>query len=135
MVRFLAGFWPIIALAFPVLELAGIVALWHKIGAWTLLWLLADVFLGAALIASERATFMPRMMQGMMDGGNPIALLMDSGLRFMAGVLFIFPGMISDVVALILLLWSGLRPPPRMPPGRGPAANDDVIEGDFRRVD
>jgi hypothetical protein len=49
----------------------------------------------------------------------------------------IFPGAISDVIALVLLLWAGFRPPPPPPRPRGPgsAANDDVIEGDFRRVD
>jgi UPF0716 protein FxsA len=136
MVRFLVSLWPIIALAFPLLELAGIIYIWHQIGAWTLLWLLASVFAGSSLIAAERQTFMPRLAVVMAGGENPLSVLMGSGLRFLAGVLLIFPGAISDVLALIMLMWSFSRPSgPRMPRGPGSAANDDVIEGEFRRMD
>lgn len=132
----LARFWPIIALAFPVLEIVGIVLVWGEIGAWTLLWLLLAMLAGSALISLERVAFMPGLAAAMLGGGNPFQLLKVSGLRFLAGVLLIFPGAISDAFALLLLLWAGFRPPPpRMPRGPGAAANDDVIEGDFRRID
>ncbi|TCJ17100.1 FxsA family protein [Parasulfuritortus cantonensis] len=133
----LARFWPIIALAFPVLEIIGIVRIWDAVGIWTLVWLLLDVAAGAALIALERAAFMPVMAATMMGGGNPFEALKASGLRFLAGVMLIFPGPISDAIALILLVWAGFRPPVPEPirRPRGAAANDDVIEGDFRRVD
>jgi UPF0716 protein FxsA len=145
MVRFLAGLWPIIALGFPLLELAGIISIWHQIGAWTLLWLLASVFAGSSLIAAERQTFMPRLARG----ENPFAVLKGSGLRFLAGGLLIFPGMISDVMALILLLWSSSHPAPatqhwaandaehepEVQRDTGPKREDSVIEGDFRRMD
>ena len=60
------------------------------------------------------------------------------GLVLLAGVLLIFPGVISDLIALILLL--PLRGPQlgagQSAPGEGPrAANDSVIEGEFSRVD
>lgn len=133
----LARFWPIIALAFPVLEIIGIVRVWDAIGAWTLVWLLLAVFLGSALISLERVAFMPVMAATMMAGGNPFEVLKASGLRFLAGLLLIFPGAITDVMALFLLVWAGFRPalahPARRPPGA--AANDEVIEGDFRRID
>ena len=45
----------------------------------------------------------------------------------MAGLLLIFPGVVSDGLALLLLIWP--RPP-------APAAPDsDVIEGEYRRED
>ncbi|MDD4881146.1 MAG: FxsA family protein [Gallionellaceae bacterium] len=133
----LARFWPIIALAFPVLEIIGIISIWDRIGAWTLLWLLLAVLAGSALISLERIAFMPSLAAAMATGGNPFEAIKASGLRFLAGVLLIFPGAISDVMALILLLWAGFQPPAPPPARRGPdrAANDDVIEGDFRRVD
>lgn len=144
MVRFLASLWPIIALAFPLLELYGIVTVWHWIGGWTLLWLLASGIAGAFLIATERLTFMPRMVGVMMGGADPFAVLKGSGLRFLAGILLVFPGFFSDLLAGVLLLISLFQPTP--PAGnwqdmsggmRNPhrAANDDVIEGDFHRVD
>lgn len=144
MVRFVASLWPIIALAFPLLELYGIVTVWHWIGAWTLLWLLASALAGIALIATEQRTFMPRMVGAMMGGEHPFAALKGIGLRFMAGVLLLFPGFFSDILAGAFLLVALFQPAPAKPRwddgpevGRGPgkAANDDVIEGEFRRMD
>lgn len=133
----LARFWPIIALAFPVLELIGIIRIWDAIGVWTLAWLLLAVLAGSALISLERVAFMPVMAATMMNGGNPFDAIKASGLRFLAGMLLIFPGAISDVMALFMLVWAGFRPPLAQPVRRAPgaAANDDIIEGDFRRVD
>lgn len=132
----LVRFWPIIALAFPVLEIAGIVFFWGEIGAWTLLWLLATVVFGAALISAERIAFVPGMAATLLSGGNPVQALLASGLRFLAGILFIIPGPVSDVVAVGLLLWAGMRPPPpNLPGGPGRKPGDEVIEGDYRRVD
>jgi UPF0716 protein FxsA len=149
MVRFLAGLWPIIALAFPLLELAGIITVWHQIGAWTLLLLLASVFAGSSLIAAERLAFMPRMASVMAGGANPFAVLKGSGLRFLAGALLIFPGFISDGIALILLLWSQTHPAPTTTHWAANDADHDagverdtgakpeggVIEGEFKRMD
>jgi UPF0716 protein FxsA len=133
----LARFWPIIALAFPVLEIIGIVLIWDKIGFWTLAWLFLAVLAGSALIALERVAFLPGLAASVLAGANPLASLKSSGLRFLAGMLLIFPGAMSDGVAVLLLLWAGFRPAlpaqVRRPPGS--AANDDVIEGDYRRVD
>lgn len=132
----LARFWPIIALAFPVLEIIGIVLVWDRIGFWTLLWLLLAMLAGMALIALERVAFLPGLAAAMLAGGNPFDSLKASGLRFLAGLLLIIPGPLSDAAALLLLLWAGLRPsPPAMPRRPGQAANDDVIDGDYRRVD
>jgi UPF0716 protein FxsA len=132
----LARFWPIIAVALPVLEIVGIVLIWGKLGFWTLLWLLLAVIAGSALISLERVAFMPGLAASMLAGGNPFQALKTSGLRFLAGLLLIFPGVISDVAALILLLLSGFRPTAPAAPRRPTrAANDDVIEGDFRRMD
>lgn len=146
MVRFLVSLWPIIALAFPLLELYGIVTVWHWIGGWTLVWLLAAALAGGALIAAERLTFMPRMVGVMMGGENPFAALKGSGMRFLAGALLMFPGFFSDILAGLFLLLSLFQPTPTMrhwqgeddgprAPGPGRAANDDVIEGEYHRVD
>lgn len=146
MFRLVAGLWPIIALAFPLLELFGIVAVWHLEGAWTLAWLLLGMFAGTALLAAERVTFMPRLVGVMMGGEPPFAALKGSGLRVLAGLLLIFPGFISDALAAVLLLWSLLQPAPRIRhwngaakddayASRSRAANDDAIEGEYHRVD
>lgn len=127
----LARFWPIIALAFPVLEIVGLALTWGRIGAWTLLWLLLAALAGAALIALERVAFLPALAAAVLAGKSPLASMQASGLRFLAGLLLIFPGVLSDALALCLVAWAGLRPPP--PPRR--PVDDGVIEGEFRRVD
>lgn len=137
MVRLLAGFWLIIAVAFPLLEIWGIFRVWEALGWWTLAWLLLAVLAGVVLIAVERVAFLPGLAAAMLAGGNPFATLKASGLRFLAGLLLILPGAVSDGLALILLLWAGFRPMPVVMPRRpdAKAANDDVIEGEYRRID
>lgn len=134
--RFWAAIWPIIALAFPVLEMVGIYRIWQGVGLWTLVWLGLAMMAGFALIAAERVAFMPRLAEAMLTGTHPLALLFVSGQRFLAGILFIFPGAISDVVALLLLLHAGWSPAPPQRPGRPARPGEkDVIEGEFRRMD
>lgn len=137
MVRWLAGLWLIIAVAFPLLEIWGIWRLWPVLGGWTLAWLLLAAVAGVALIAAERAAFLPGLVASIEAGGNPFANLKASGLRFLAGLLLILPGAISDVLALLLLLWAGHRPaaPLSRPRRAGRTADDEVIEGDYRRLD
>lgn len=137
----------IIALALPVLELVGIYHIWQMAGWWTLVWLVLAVIAGIQLMALERLAFLPRMMVSLSSGQMPFAILTGSGLRFVAAGLLIFHGALSDAVALMLLLVSlffrGPKPVPRgaadpeatAPGYRTRAANDDIIEGEFRRED
>ncbi len=138
------GFTGIIAVAIPALEIVGIYLVGSRIGlGWTLIWLLAAVFAGAAVIRQEQASFMPRLQQALAQGQAPFGLLWASGRRFLAGVLLIVPGPLSDAIALLLLLW----PRPAMKPvapdretSAQPQANTrraegDVIEGEYRRED
>ncbi|NWG86587.1 MAG: FxsA family protein [Hydrogenophilaceae bacterium] len=126
--RFLA--LAIIALAFPALELTGIVWIWQWAGWWTLAWLGAAMLAGVAVLRIEQAELLPRLMFSAFEGRTPLAVLWESGRRILAGALLILPGAISDAVALVLLIW------PAPPRPRGPrAANDDFIEGQYRRED
>lgn len=120
----------IVTLGFPALELAGIYQIWQVIGAWTLAWLGLAVLAGIAVLRVAQAEMLPRLMFSALEGRAPLAVLWESGRRMLAGVLLILPGAISDVLAVILLFWPGSAGP------RGPrAANDDFIEGEWRRLD
>jgi UPF0716 protein FxsA len=125
-------------LAFPALEMVAIYQLWTVLGWWTLAWLLLAAMIGFQIIAREREVFMARVMATLGAGGMPFGVLTRGGLRFLAAGLLIFPGPISDVIAVVLLLASlfvGARGVAR-DHGVGPrAANDDVIEGEYHRVD
>lgn len=126
-----AWFLTIIALGLPALELVGIVLIWREIGAWTLAWLSGAALLGFWLLRREHLDFLPRLARAMTDGHTPWAVLFASFRRVLAALLLIFPGAGSDLLALLLLIWPGGRPP-RRPPSRRP---DEVIEGEYRRVD
>lgn len=117
--------------------MVGIYRVWQAMGFWTLAWLLLAAAVGLTLIAAERVTFLPRLAESMLTGTHPLQLLLVSGQRFLAGVLFILPGAISDIVALLLLLRAGWSPPPppRRPGRPGRPGEEDVIEGEYRRMD
>ena len=55
---------------------------------------------------------------------------------FFAGLLLLFPGVLTDVVALLIVLLPGrvLPAPSQRTGGAQGAANDAVIEGEFREV-
>jgi UPF0716 protein FxsA len=117
-------------IAFPVAEAASIIWLAGQIGWWTLAWLAAAFFGGLALIRFERLAFAPRMLFSMQQGESPFRALFTSTRLFMAGGLLMFPGLITDAMALLLLLYPGTW---KRPPIARPAANDEIIEGEFRR--
>lgn len=125
----------IIALALPGVELVGIYLVWQLIGAWTLAWLAGAVMIGMRLMRHEQIDFMPRLARALVDGRTPRSLQLASFRRVIAALLFIFPGIGSDLVALVLLIWPGGRPPPGPRSGREPVHTPTVIEGEYRRVD
>lgn len=119
-----------VLLAFPVAEALTIFWLAGQIGWWALAWLVAAFFCGVALIRFERLAFAPRMLFSMQQGDTPFRALFTSTRLFMAGGLLMFPGLITDAMALVILLFPGTW---KRPPMARPAANDEIIEGEFRR--
>jgi UPF0716 protein FxsA len=128
-----------ILLAFPFLEIAVLIELSQRYGWWVLAYLLVIGYLGLQLIRSEKDLIAARMFQQMGAGGNPVSALFSTARNMFAGVLLLIPGVISDVIAVILLLI------PANNPGLGQAsdktsthyrasANDEVIEGEFTEV-
>ncbi|MBM3351538.1 MAG: FxsA family protein [Betaproteobacteria bacterium] len=131
----------LILLAFPVAELWLLVELGQRYGWWLLFYLLGIGFLGFQLISEEKAMLSGRMMEQLRGGGSPIKTMFGSLRNMIAGIFLIIPGVITDIIAVALLLI-----PIRnhtLPENGGTtfdhsssqAANDDVIEGEFRRED
>lgn len=126
------GFVGIIAVAFLALEMVGIYLIGREIGlTQTVLWLLAAFVSGIWVIRQAGAGFLPKLSASLNQGHAPFGILWSTGRRFLAGVLLILPGAISDLIALVLLLWPTAKPPS----GRQAARDDGVIEGEFRRED
>jgi UPF0716 protein FxsA len=125
------GWFVLLLLSFPVLEAIGIFWVASEIGAWVLLWLLLAAVAGILLVRFERVAWGARMLFSVQSGAHPLSALFASGRILLAGGLLVFPGFISDALALGLLLtpgtWTRRKPDPLRP------ANDDVLEGEFRR--
>jgi UPF0716 protein FxsA len=116
-------FVALILLAFPIAEIWLLIELADQYGWLLLLYLVAIGWLGLRLIREEKA--------------------LGTARNIIAGVLLMLPGVITDIIAVTLLLIPIKNAQPLgEPPSNGSsrtspyqAANDDVIEGEFRRED
>lgn len=134
---------------FPIAEIWTLITLAQTYGWWLLVYLVGIGYLGLQLIRQEKVLFSARMMQSFTQGGNPIKAMLGSARMMIAGILLMIPGVITDGLAVILLL----MPSPKVSPHHQSnsqsgafsandftthstsATNDDVIEGEFRRDD
>ncbi|SDK74615.1 UPF0716 protein FxsA [Methylophilus rhizosphaerae] len=129
-----------ILLAFPFLEIAILIELSQRYGWWVLAYLLIIGFLGLKLIRSEKDLIAARMFQQMGAGGNPISAMFSTARNMFAGVLLLIPGVISDVIAVILLLIPANNAPSASSASNSShfnyhaSANDEVIEGEYTEV-
>lgn len=117
----------LILLAFPVLEVVLLIELAARYGWWLLGYLLISAVCGWLLLMDERIVVFGRMVQTLQQGRHPLLALLTSAKKIVAGVLLILPGVVSDVLALLLLLIP--IPSSRMKD----SGTDDVIEGEWRR--
>lgn len=120
-----------ILLGFPTLEIYVLIKLSDFIGWWMLLWLVASAALGSRLVQQAGAMVPQRLFAALQSGHSPGLALLFSFRTVLAGLLLIFPGVVSDVLALILLLLPG----PKTPRPTAAANDENVIEGDWERVD
>ncbi|MFV0278529.1 MAG: FxsA family protein [Parahaliea sp.] len=132
-------------LLLPWLELATLIQLGAQTSVLTaLLYVFATLVLGLLILQRQG---LGRMFQHLREAQEGrvlgVHLLMDDMAVGLAGLLLMFPGMITDVLALIVLLGplrrrlgrvvTGSRPE-RYAPERDPVRHQ-TIEGDYRRVD
>jgi len=116
-------------LAFPVLEAWVLFELGARFGYWVLAWLAVAAIAGVLLVRLEKLVWALRIVASLSQNRSPLGALVASAKTVIAGGLLIFPGVISDALALILLLWPTPKGRPLDPQAEG------VIEGEFRRDD
>lgn len=132
-----------ILMGFPLLEGAVLYQLAagpNGHGGWVLAWLVFSAIAGIVLIKQARFSLVTRLAEALSQGHFSLAAIIDSFRTVLAGLLLIFPGVISDVMALCLLLLP-LREPAfqRVPARRSRPSRvvrmlpGGVIEGEFRR--
>lgn len=117
-----------ILLGFPALEVYVLAKLAGSVGWWLLPWLLSSAMVGGWLVRGAGA-LVPLRLFAALKSGHSLSFSLLIGFRtVLAGLLLIFPGVVSDFLALILLL----LPHPKAT--KPTAANDGVIEGEWTRV-
>jgi UPF0716 protein FxsA len=88
-----------------VAEIAAAIAVAHVIGVlWCVLLLLAGWPFGAWLMRAEGRAALARLRDTLAAGRPPGPGLLDGALALLAGPLFIVPGFVTDVLALVLLV-------------------------------
>lgn len=111
----------LILLGFSFLEIYFLIKLAEYIGGLpVILFLAASAFGGWQLIRGEFHSLLNRAF-----APAPLQLNEFPARKLIAGILLIVPGVITDVAAIILLLW------PRKPD----APDHGIIEGRYHRID
>ena len=126
-----------IVLIFPFLDLYVTARFARFTGVPMWFWLVSSALAGVWLMRNERVEFRARTVAAM-HGEYPLLRgLVDSGRKILAGILFILPGVLSDVLGLLLLMLpinqrGGFGPEPVIA-GRGRYRPSETLDGDFRR--
>jgi UPF0716 protein FxsA len=122
---------------FPIMEIWLLIHLAEQYGWWLGLYLVLVTYLGWRLIQEEKQKMMSRMLESLTQGVMPNIAILMGFKNLLAGVLLVVPGIISDVIAVCLLL---------IPSGNQPSNSEkfkhtsnesqdsgSVFEGEFTR--
>jgi UPF0716 protein FxsA len=102
MLRVLLG---CIFVALPLVELALLIKTGQLIGFWATMGIVVGTgLLGAHVLMRQSWTTMRRMQEAVAKGQPPVAAVLDGAFLVVAGALLITPGLISDAVAILLLI-------------------------------
>ncbi len=141
----------IIFVIIPLTEIALFIAIGGQIGLWwTLSLTFVTALIGAFLVRSEGLQTIFSARARMRDNEIPLDALFHGICIAVAGALLITPGFLTDAIGFLLLtppfrnklqkmaaryfetMIFGTPPPGTKP---HPRAQDDILEGDFERVD
>lgn len=124
-----------ILLGFPIVDLYATmrIAEWSGVPVW--IWLALAIVSGIALLRNERLAFRARTLAAM-HGDEPLLRgVVDSGRKVLAGFLLLLPGVISDVMAVALLMLPlNVGSALGAAGARSPFARRD-LDAEYRRID
>lgn len=88
----------------PLLEIAGFVVIGSKIGfGYTILWLIAAIFLGIYSLAFQGKSALTRANKSINNDTYPLKEMFDGIFIIIGALLLIFPGFVSDIIAVFFL--------------------------------
>lgn len=97
-------YWPLLIILFPALELYVLIQVGSEVGALATIGLvILAMMAGLSLLRMRGAHILARFQEGAAEGRIPPNPVFDTLCLMAAGWLFIFPGFVSDVLALALL--------------------------------
>ena len=88
----------------PFFEIWGLFKLGAEYGWWFFGYIVVMAILGWQLIQDEKMMVIPKLVAMMSQGGNLISGILGSAKNLLAGALFLFPGVITDLIGIVLLL-------------------------------
>ena len=139
----LLRFLPLIVLSLPVAELLLDLALYRRYGDGFLLWLAVAGVAGVWLIVRAKESFRTALRG--LSGGDVRTVsastmsvsmwsLLSVARTFFAGILLLVPGVLTDLLALVIVLLPGRVIAPASHASMRKAANDGVIDGEFHEI-
>jgi UPF0716 protein FxsA len=119
-----------ILLGFPVVDLWTTlrIAQWSGVPVW--IWLGLALVSGIVLLRNERLMFRARTLAALRGDEPLLRGVVDSGRKVLAGFLLLLPGVLSDVMAVALLMLSL-----NVGPAFSTTGGRRDIEGSFRRIE
>jgi len=95
----------LVFIAFPLLEIALLIKVGQTIGFWpTITILIAAAVLGIVIVRQQGLSMVSRAFAAMSEGEPPIGPVFDSFVVILAGFLLMIPGLLTDLVGLLLLI-------------------------------
>ncbi len=89
----------------PIVEIYVLIKIGTHIGAlWTIFLVIATAFVGALLAKMQGSQTMFRLRTNLQQGVPPTDDILDAFLIFTAGIVFLTPGFITDLMGLFLLI-------------------------------
>ena len=93
----------VIVLGFPLLDVYATIRFARWTGVPVYVWLGVAAIAGLYLLRNERTAFRANTIAAMHGEQPLLRVLFDSGRKVLAGILFLLPGILSDIIALVLL--------------------------------
>jgi UPF0716 protein FxsA len=97
--------WFLLFLAWPVAEIWVFIELGRSIGwLWAILLTIATSLAGSVLMRIQGVSALNRFLESAERGELPVATVLDAVGIFIAGVLLMLPGFLTDIIGLLLFI-------------------------------
>lgn len=101
----MAGLILLVMIAVPIIEISVFIQAGELIGLWpTLITVVLTAFMGTALLRRQGLATLQRVQDSMNAGRPPVAELFDGLCLFVAGLLLLTPGFVTDAIGFLLFV-------------------------------